>query len=328
MAIFRKFLILVGSLGLAGILVLPRLWPGGESQRTGGEPATPTLANADCRACHERVWQEWSSSPHASSWVSDDVQGAFRHFGHDRQCESCHAPQPVLVTGLDVPVVLRSADRETGVNCLSCHALPDGRVAARHTLPNAPCQPVETPELATSGHCAGCHTAIYRDWEASPYNAEGRGCHDCHLPPVEGRPSGRSHVCTSSRDPQAIRSGAEMVCQQEGQELVVTVRNQATGHNYPGERHNRILLLQVIERRSDDTVALAEQRIIKAITPLRGESSADQIRPREAFAARFAVVQPAVTADVRLLYKTFPWLADRDALVVHQTRLDLKQEQP
>jgi hypothetical protein len=116
-----------------------------------------------------------------------------------------------------------------------------------------------------------------------------------------------------------------MACEQVGQELVVAVRNHATGHNFPGERHNRILLLQVIQRRPDGTITRSEQCTIKALTPFRGESSGEQIRAGETFTARFAVVQPPVTADVRLLYKTFPWMADRDALVVHQLLVELKE---
>jgi hypothetical protein len=111
-----------------------------------------------------------------------------------------------------------------------------------------------------------------------------------------------------------------------GQELVVQVHNHATGHNFPGERHNRVLLLQVIQRRPDGTITLSEQRTIKAITPFSGESSADQIRAGETFSARFAVVEPPVTADVRLLYKAFPWFADRDALIVHQELVDLEEQ--
>jgi hypothetical protein len=117
-----------------------------------------------------------------------------------------------------------------------------------------------------------------------------------------------------------------MACKQVDRELVVSVHNHATGHNFPGERHNRILLLQVIQRQPDGTITLSQQRTIKAITPFRGESSAEQIRAGETFTARFPVVQPPVTADVRLLYKAFPWFADRDALVVHQQNVELEEE--
>jgi hypothetical protein len=85
-----------------------------------------------------------------------------------------------------------------------------------------------------------------------------------------------------------------------------------------------VLLVQAIERRSDGTITLAQQAVIKDITPFRGESSAEQIRPGEVFQAVFPVVDPPVTAEVRLLYKRFPWHQDDEALTVHRQLLELK----
>jgi hypothetical protein len=96
------------------------------------------------------------------------------------------------------------------------------------------------------------------------------------------------------------------------------------GHNYPGERHNRVLLLQVIERSPQGEILLGKQEIIKNITPFRGESSADQIAVGQAWQARFPIVATPATAEVALLYKRFPWHADRDALVVHQENILLE----
>jgi hypothetical protein len=317
---FRVMLIAVCCLVPIGLLMLGRL---GRRCEVAQGPATQR-SFGECRGCHESVWAEWAVSPHARAWSSDEVQAAFRHFGHDRQCESCHAPQPVLQSGLSSSVVLRPDDRASGVNCATCHARPDGRVASRRTRLDVPCQPLATPELSESTHCGVCHTAIHKDWLASHYREEGRTCQDCHLPSLPNRAAGRSHRCLGGHDPDTVRSGALLTCSQEGQELVVAVRNHATGHNYPGERHNRVLLLQVIEREADGTIALAEQRTIKDITPFRGESSAEEVRAGETFTARFPVVRPPVAADVRLLYKAFPWLADRDALIVHQQTVALK----
>lgn len=324
MSRFRAILLVVCCLALAGLLVLGRLAPRAD-QPPAAASAPGVATNADCRQCHPQVWEEWEASYHSRAWADDAVQAAFRHFGHDRQCESCHAPEPVFQRGLAAPPALRATDRESGVNCLSCHGLPDGRVAARRSLPAAPCQPVATPELTRSGHCAGCHVAIHKDWQASSFAAAAKTCHDCHMPAVTERPGGRSHVYLGGHDPVTIRSGAEMECRQEEDQLAVVVRNHATGHNFPGERHNRVLLLQVIQRQADGTITLAEQRTIKDITPFRGESSAEQIRAGQAFTARFAIVQPPVTADVRLLYKAFPWYPDRDALIVHQSLVELRE---
>ncbi len=282
--------------------------------------------NQDCRQCHATVWDEWQASHHAQSWTSPQVQAAFRHFGHDRQCESCHAPEPVTARGAEALVALRAEDRASGVNCLSCHALPGtDQVAAARTVPDAPCQPVAVPLLSESRQCGACHTAIFEDWSQSRYRTDGKSCQTCHMPAIADRPGGHSHACLGGHDDDLVRSGVRMSCEQHGDELVVSVVNHATGHNFPGERHNRVLLLQLIERNAAGEIVLGRQEIIKNITPFRGESSADQIQVDQVYEARFPVVEPPVTAEVQLLYKRFPWHADREALVVHQANITLEK---
>jgi hypothetical protein len=283
--------------------------------------------NEDCRRCHASVWQEWEASYHARAFTDDNVQAAFQHFGHDRKCESCHAPEPIFLTGLSQPVEFRAEHRQSGVDCLSCHATGDNRqVAALRTVADAPCHPVDTPALATSQACAGCHVAIFADWQASRFAAEGRTCQTCHMPRVTDRPGGSSHHCLGSHDDRLVRSGARMRCRVEQDELVVDVTNHATGHNFPGERHNRVLYLQVIENDAAGGVALARQELIKGITPFRGESSAERIKPGETFTARFPLIDAAKTAEVKLLYRRFPWQSDREALVVHEETMSLSSE--
>ncbi len=289
----------------------------------GGSGEADDQAPGDCRACHEAAWREWAASYHARSWSDVSVQAAFRHFGFDRKCESCHAAQPVLGTGLAQAPELRDGDRASGVNCLTCHLLAGGRgVAAARTLPEAPCRPVETPGLAAA-LCGACHTAIYGDWKASRYAAEGRSCADCHMPAAQR--GGRSHLCLGGHDEATVRSGARMECRQEGDELVVTVANHATGHNFPGERHQRVLLVQVIQRDVAGRIVLARQELIKVVTPFRGETSDEKIRAGESVAYRFPIADPPCTADVKLLYKPFPWVSDSAALVVVGQVVNLPQ---
>lgn len=314
-------------LALAAIVAMGR-WPVSQD-RPGSDPGAGGRATAssvdsavrrDCRACHAAVWEEWEQSYHARAWTDPNVQAAFRHFGYDRKCLSCHASEPVLAIGL-APPVLREANLDSGVDCLTCHALPDrSGVAARRTLPEAPCRPIAQPLLTASEHCSTCHVAIYKDWHASRYRQAGQSCQDCHMPPVASRQGGRSHLCLGGHDPPTVRGGAKMTCQVQGQELVVVVVNHATGHNFPGERHNRTLFVQVIQRR-DHQITLARQELIKGITPFRGESSAEKLQVDQVFEVRFPVVDPPVIAEVQLLYKPFPWYPDRDALIVHSQEL-------
>lgn len=284
--------------------------------------STAALSDKDCRQCHAAAWREWEASYHAKAWSDDNVQAAFQHFGVDRKCQSCHAPQAGLSQPGDVMEV-RHADRESGVRCLNCHGLTDGGVAAARTIADAPCRPQQSALLVSSAACGACHEAIYKDWSESRYRQESKSCQSCHMPAVKNRSGGRSHLCLGSHDASLIKSGARLECRQEKDELIVSVTNHATGHNFPGERHNRVLFVQVIERTADGQIALARQELIKGITPFRGESSREQIRADQTFEARFPAINPPVKAEVQLLYKAFPWYSDDQALVVAREELEM-----
>lgn len=282
------------------------------------------MANADCERCHQAVWDEWQASMHRVAWTSPSVQAAFQHFGHDRKCESCHAPSPVFVTGLANPVEFRIEDHTGGVDCISCHLTADGRVASRRTNDEAPCRPIASVGLQSSLQCSGCHVAIHEDWQQSSFAAAGKTCQSCHMPAVAARANGASHLFLGGHDDQTVRTAARLTCEVEDDELIVTVENYGAGHNFPGERHNRVLLVEVFEYSADGEILLGRQRVIKDITPFRGESSTEEIRAGSSSVTRFPVVEDADSAEVRLLYKRFPWIADRESLVVDRREVSLE----
>ncbi len=285
--------------------------------------ARSITASNDCRECHESVWREWETSYHSRAWSDSHVQAAFEHFGFDRRCQSCHAPVRQVVVDVTAPVELRENDQASGVDCLSCHGLAQG-VAATRTIANAPCRPQRIDGFSGSRSCGACHQAIYKDWKESRYSAAGKECQSCHMPAVADRPMGRSHLCLGGHTPDLIRSGVKMSVRRDADELVVSATNHATGHNFPGERHNRVLYIQVIERNSKGEITLVRQELIKGITPFRGESSAEKLRVDQTFEARFPIIAPPVAAEVQLLYKSFPWHLDRDALVVARAEVELE----
>lgn len=315
----QKLRVIVSSLAILGIAAL-LVWGRWSSRESVTSKPLP-FSNADCGRCHARVFQEWQTSYHSRSWSDPQIVAAFRHFGHDRKCESCHAPEPILIEGTDRPTLLRAANRESGVDCLSCHARSDGQIAARHTHADAPCRPRETPALLDSQHCGVCHTAIFKDWNESRYRSSGRGCVACHFPPLHPDSSERSHVCLGGHDAPTIRSGATMECTQVGDQVVVRVTNDNTGHNFPGERHNRILLVEVTERSEAGEITLARQTVIKHVTPFRGESSAERLKIDEIFQTEYPVEPGSVVAHIQLLHKSFPFQSDREAVVVHELQL-------
>ena len=312
----------VVSLCCIGLLVWLGQTASNPSPEVAGGSAGGTMTNQDCARCHQDTWRQWSGSAHAASWTSPEVQAAFQHFGHDRKCESCHAPEPVVMVKSTEDVRLRQSDRDSGVNCLTCHALPGNRVAAARTIDDAPCRPLAESGLSASRMCGTCHTAIFDDWQASRYESSGKTCVACHMPKAaEGAES--QHACPGSSDETLIRSGARMSCRKEDDQLVVEVTNHATGHNYPGERHHRVLSLEVLMHGNDDQIVLARREVIKDITPFRGESSSEQIAIDETYRAKFLIAPTATRAEIQLMYKRFPWQPDWKALIVHRQVMDL-----
>jgi len=321
----RIFLAVVLLLLMVGLVALGRLAPRHRTDPVAEAASNAPLGHEDCRQCHQDVWREWTESFHSRAWADASVQAAFRHFGFDRKCQTCHAPLPVLLTGMDAEVRLRDEDPKSGVNCLSCHGLPSGEgVAAGRAVPEAPCRPVRRPEIASGSLCGKCHESIHDDWKQSRYARNGQTCQSCHMPQSEDR-QGHSHLCLGGHDPKTVRAGATMSCRQEADELIVTVTNHATGHNFPGERHHRVVFLVVTERKSTGVVTLVRKEIIKETTPFRGETSAEMIRAGQTFEARFPADDPPVVAEVELLYKHFPWVPDRQALVVRETQIELEK---
>ncbi len=279
-------------------------------------------AQLSCKSCHVDQWKEWYASPHATAWNSDAIQAAFHNFGFSRKCQSCHAPEPVLVTGLKQPPVLREVSLTSGVNCLSCHGLGESAgVAALQDNPDVACRPVKVPAIASSRLCGVCHTPIFEDWAESRYAREGRTCTDCHMRnAIDGK---INHRCIDLLSSAGYQNSIEMKCFQDGEELIAEVTNRGVGHNFPGERHNRTLSVRVIQRDVNGEVQAAQKNLIKGITPFRGESTQDKIKVDETVQCRFPLVIAKGVAGVTLLWKRFPWLSDDEATVVAEVEVDV-----
>ena len=166
-------LILLGGLAAAG------LYLGTPPPPPAVEAETRPMTSADCTACHPVIAEEVARSWHGQAYTDPEVLALTRNF-QDEACVSCHAPAPVFQAGVGERVFARRERREDGVDCISCHQMPDGRVAGTRGLSDAPCRPALEPRLAKVVFCAGCHNQHWTvdEWFKSPY-ADGRG--DCEI---------------------------------------------------------------------------------------------------------------------------------------------------
>jgi hypothetical protein len=204
-------------------------------------PARTFTSSNDCRECHAEVFAEWEGSQHAISWTNPRVQFLSNEFAN-QDCIDCHAPRPVFVTGIGERVLPRSSNRPAGVDCLSCHQLPDGGQAGTRTDPRAPCRPVATLDLQRPDYCAGCHNQhkTVDQWRASEWPARDQDCLSCHMPFRDGDPNrGRDHTFPGGNDLSLLQAAVELRGAREESGWVVEIENVGAGHAYPTDERSR-----------------------------------------------------------------------------------------
>ncbi len=131
----------------------------------------------DCGKCHVAIYQEWAQSDHAQAYTNPHFREATDDYAF-ADCLSCHAPEPMLTAGR--PTV-RSAGREEGVTCVSCH-LEQG-VLSGPLEPTGKVHPhpigVRPEVYRDSGICGRCHEGTMEQWSAVA--SEKKACQECHM---------------------------------------------------------------------------------------------------------------------------------------------------
>jgi hypothetical protein len=271
----RIALALILVLG-AGLFVFALAWPepseppveppaaGGGREVAAAPPARPGLLDSheSCKECHEEIWREWSEDRHAKAWVGELYTEKSQNHT-DTSCFSCHAPRPILETGLDSPAEARQDFRESGINCLSCHQR--GRHVVTSGAPGAaPCGPVHDPAFpddrpdmreATINFCGVCHNlhGTHLEFMGSRYYRDGMTCLSCHMaeevvaPVVTGGPSKprRSHRFPGAHSTEMLRKAMTVVASQEGDRIVARVVNRGAGHRVPTDARHRAIRLKI-----------------------------------------------------------------------------------
>ncbi|QDU85150.1 hypothetical protein Pla163_22760 [Planctomycetes bacterium Pla163] len=208
-------------------------------------PAVSHSSSHNCAECHAQVFEEWSSGPHADSWTGAAVRKLSGDFSN-QDCIDCHAPQPVFVTGIAERVLPRIERRVEGVDCITCHALPDGGVAGSFTSETVACRPEATVALTRADFCAGCHDQhqTVQQWRDSRWAAEGIDCIDCHMPLRDGTPSGgRRHGMHGGTDLVMLQSAVEVrgsrVDDDPANGWLIEIENVGAGHSFPTDERSR-----------------------------------------------------------------------------------------
>jgi hypothetical protein len=305
------------------------------------EPEPPAVearaftSSRQCAECHAQPFDEWDGSWHARSWTDAEVRKLSNDFSNT-DCIDCHAPRPVLETGLGNRVLPRATRRVEGVDCLTCHQLPEGGMAGTITNAAAPCRPVARRELVQAEYCAPCHDqhGTVQQWKATPFAQPGQGfasCVDCHMPYRQGDPAlGRDHTMHGGHDPQLLRAAVELRARRVDGRVVAEVENVGAGHNYPTDERSRASDLFWRPLAGPGESPQPWRHLYRFRNPYRYEVG--QVNTELPYGETLAVEvddpQAAGPLEVALFYKLSPYWADpqrpdpeAEATLVHRVEV-------
>jgi hypothetical protein len=297
------------------------------------DDATPTPAlrftsSKDCAECHADVYAEWHGTHHQISFLNPEVRTQSEDF-RNRECQICHLPQPVFVTGVGMRTMLRETRPDEGVDCLTCHQDKDGSILGRNSIPDAPCRPRANTDFIGMDLSASCHNQHQTtdQWRASKYPALGITCNTCHMPTVErklanGTRPGFHHGFKGAHDTEMLKRAATYDVRREGDEIVAVVTNTGAGHNFPTEERHRAV--DVLVRFVGETTPDEFTRAWRFRQPYRNEPGENTQLPAGATKeVRVPIPPGSIRAEVRFVYKLTPQTKDADGTLLEERVLTL-----
>jgi len=223
-------------------------------------------SNANCKPCHEEIYAEWKGDRHALAWVGKLYTELSKNHS-DPNCFSCHAPRPVLETGLDSPAESRGENREGGINCLTCHRRGNhvagpGKEHKAVAGREPECGPVYDSRLARTGaqeqtakYCGVCHNlhGTSDEFLGSRYAREdGMTCLSCHMeeivaPVVTGGPprARMAHRWDGAHSTRMLKKALRMDAKLEDGRVKVRITNAGAGHKVPTDARHRAIYVRV-----------------------------------------------------------------------------------
>lgn len=271
-----------------------------------------------CKRCHPAIWREWERSMHAKAWEDPIYQEAASQVeDREKKCDPCHAPEPILITGIGKMPKLRAEDRKYGVSCIVCHIDAHGAMHGPHKSEN----PMYHANVISEAHakptelCATCHGQPsvpehnqVDSFKNSPAAEKGLNCASCHMPAVKRQLSVhtyetvtvRRHTWAGSRSVSKLKSAVNLkVVRTEGK-ATVRLTNKA-GHLLPGDAL-RAIILEVKIADSSGTVNRDEQVLISALSSMPETS---RLLPGETRDFVYSL-SDTETIEVKLRYRLTP----------------------
>lgn len=314
----RRVTIGLGFFGcMLAILIGSLTPPHAENATSPVTEAYQGFQDGKCKSCHPAIWREWEDSMHAKAWVDEIYQEiASQVPDRETKCDRCHAPQPILITGVGEMPKLRDRQREAGVSCLVCHLDAGGAMhgpqASAETYFHA--NVTNSIYTAPTKLCSTCHgqpTVPEHDQVSSFLKSEfatgNNSCATCHMPVVNRlqstasyeRIKGRKHTWRGSRSVSQLRRAATLQLKITPEKMNVKLQSK-TGHILPGGTLRTIILEtkhlspEGIERRKEQISISAEKQ--------------NRLLPNEERTYIFDTLPNVIgdTITVRLMYQLTP----------------------
>lgn len=207
------------------------------------------LMDGECAECHEEIWGEWRQSGHAQAWTSELYQSLKTRHDFPTDCDPCHAPKPLHITGVGAMPELRDDDRDAGVDCLACHLGPDGKMHGPYNDPS-PFHATQrdlalyTRRITVCESCHGQKAAMAHnqvaEFQGSQSAKQAETCQRCHMPETLRKAAkysrrekrGSAHAFLGSRDQAWLERALRLDYDRTQDGLTVYVMN-AAAHSVP-----------------------------------------------------------------------------------------------
>lgn len=305
--------------------------------------------SSDCQACHPEVYEEWKASWHAMAWSDPFVREKNQSDNFKKKdCIPCHAPRPVFERGIrpGERVVERASNRDDGVDCFSCHKLPQGGFASATPGASGDCDPQFHPGMSSVALCAPCHNQhnTVDEWQDSPSHMKGDSCNHCHMPVVERKmpdgsvKEGRSHLCLGGHSKELLLNSFTLLHElkedEGGRVLIVQIVNDKTAHNLPGDSRHRALDLIVtfVKAGGLPVPAVGEKREygqepgthrMRFRNPYRSETGKanTQIPAGEKGELKVMIPVEVKRVVIQIIYKLTPFMKDEEGIEL--TNIDI-----
>ena len=301
-------------LGLSVLVFFGNFISDVESDENQHKEMYQAFKDGKCKSCHPAIWREWEKSIHAQAWVDEIYQEAAKQVaGREKSCDPCHAPKPILVTGIGKMPKLRNVQRDSGVSCLVCHLDSDGAMqgppaSAETNFHANVTNPIYKESTKLCATCHGQPSVPEHDQVSSflksKFATENKSCATCHMPLVSRLQStasyesitGRKHTWRGSRSVTQLKNAAALKIEFADKKATVILQNQA-GHLLPGGTL-RVIVLDVTHLASDGTQREKKQVLISA-------KAENRLKPDEKRTFVFNV-SSGDTLKVRLRYQLTP----------------------